>query len=101
MRHGEAVAVGIALDASYCHRKGMLADADRDRILVVLEALGFELSPPALATLDIEAALDDFRVHLGGELCVCLLDGIGRGVDVGVIDVGEMASCVDVLRRRS
>lgn len=98
LRHGEAVAIGIALDALYCSRTGMIADADRERIFELLTAVGFALGHPSLERLDIEVALDDFRVHLGGELCVCLLDGIGRGVDVGSIDVLEMQRCVDALR---
>lgn len=101
LRHGEAVAIGIAIDALYCSRKGMIDDSDCVRIHELLEALGFELFHPALARLDIEAALDDFRVHLGGELCLCLLEGIGRAVDVGTIDLDRMRSCVDELSARS
>lgn len=101
LRHGEAVAIGIALDALYCSNKGMISDAEYARIMETLETIGFELTHPALERLDIEVALDDFRVHLGGELCVCLLDGIGRGLDVGAIDAVEMRRCVDELRSRS
>jgi len=32
---------------------------------------------------------------------VCLLDGIGQGLDVGSIDILEMRRCVDELRSRS
>lgn len=100
LRHGEAVAIGIALDTLYCSRKGMISEAECQRVFEVLDALGFERSHAALGRLDIESALDDFRVHLGGELCVCLLEGIGRAVDVGSIDVLEMQRCVDLLRGR-
>ncbi len=100
LRHGEAVAIGIALDSLYCSRTGRIEEVACDRILETLEAMGFVLSHDALGALDIEAALDDFRVHLGGDLCICLLDGIGRGVDVGTIDLAEMGRCVDLLRGR-
>ena len=100
LRHGEAVAIGIALDSLYCARRGLLSDAELERILETLEALGFALWDDALARLDVESALDDFRVHLGGDLCVCLLSGIGRAVDVGEIDVAQMRACVDLLRTR-
>ena len=76
----------------------MISEIERRRIFEVLEALGFALDHASLERLDIEVALEDFRVHLGGELCVCLLDGIGRGVDVGSIDIPEMQRCVDALR---
>lgn len=98
LRHGEAVAIGVALDSLYCSRVGMISEIERRRIFEVLEALGFALDHASLERLDIEVALEDFRVHLGGELCVCLLDGIGRGVDVGSIDIPEMQRCVDALR---
>lgn len=101
LRHGEAVAIGIALDALYCSSKGMITEDECARITETLETIGFELKHPALDRLDIEVALDDFRVHLGGELCVCLLDGIGQGLDVGSIDILEMRRCVDELRSRS
>lgn len=100
LRHGEAVAIGIALDSLYCARRGFLSDADLERILETLEALGFALWDDALARLDVESALDDFRVHLGGDLCVCLISGIGRAMDVGEIDVAQMRACVDLLRTR-
>ncbi|MDG2308258.1 MAG: 3-dehydroquinate synthase [Candidatus Binatia bacterium] len=100
LRHGEAVAIGIALDSSYCARRGMISQAACDRIFETLEAIGFGLSHSSLAVLDIKAALDDFRVHLGGELCICLLEGIGRSVDVGSIDIHEMQRCVDLLHDR-
>lgn len=100
LRHGEAVAIGIALDASYCSRKGMISEAAGEKIFETLEAIGFALTHEALRRLDIEGALDDFRVHLGGDLCVCLLEDLGRGVDVGAIDVLEMQRCVDALRDR-
>ncbi len=100
LRHGEAVAIGIALDSLYCAQTGLMSDVARERIFETLESIGFVLTHAALAALDIEAALDDFRVHLGGDLCICLLEGIGRGVDVGSIDLAEMQRCVDLLRSR-
>lgn len=100
LRHGEAVAVGIALDTLYACRIGRLGASECDRVLDLLESLGFALDHEALGRLDIESALDDFRVHLGGELCVCLLFGIGRASDVDRIDVDQMRTCVDLLGER-
>lgn len=41
MRHGEAVAIGIALDCTYSYLAGMLAKSELDQILVIMEELGF------------------------------------------------------------
>src|SRR5439155_8506364 len=43
IRHGEAVALGIALDVVYSRRKGFLEAASAERILKLIETLGFEL----------------------------------------------------------
>jgi 3-dehydroquinate synthase len=52
---------------------------------------------PALATLDINAALGEFREHLGGELAITLLTGIGSKKEVDRIDTLLMECCVDEL----
>src|SRR5262249_52532635 len=43
IRHGEAVAIGIALDTIYARKMGFLDEASAGRVLKLLEALGFEL----------------------------------------------------------
>src|SRR5438552_2787566 len=43
LRHGEAVAVGIALDTVYSWKMGHLDSSSADRVLALLEKLGFEL----------------------------------------------------------
>jgi len=86
--HGEAVAIGIALDVTYSRLRGFLAAAPADRILGLLERLGFELFAPGLlqesaeGTLAVLAGLDEFREHLGGELTITLLRDIGEGFEV-------------------
>ena len=52
IRHGEAVAIGIALDSVYSHLKGDLTENDLQRIITLLQNLGFELYHPALAEND-------------------------------------------------
>jgi 3-dehydroquinate synthase len=98
LRHGEAVAIGVAIDALYSKRCGLIDSEHCDRILELLTDVGFSLSHPALERLEIDRALQDFREHLGGELCVTLLDGVGRGVEVHRIDIEGMRACVDTLR---
>lgn len=98
LRHGEAVAIGIALDSLYSHRSGMLEESDLQNILTLLIDLGFRLNDKVLTSLDVELALGEFREHLGGDLCITLLKGIGDGVEVNHIDIALMQECVDTLQ---
>lgn len=100
LSHGEAVAIGIALDSTYSQRSGMIGEVALHQILATLEAIGFELQHSALADLDVEGALSDFREHLGGELCITLLSEIGKGVEVGHIGVEVMVKSIDFLMSR-
>ena len=98
IRHGEAVAMGMALDVVYARRIGLLDRPSSERILALLAGLGFALydersadqprageggpgaDPAALPPL--LQGLEEFREHLGGQLTVTLLKGIGEGVEV-------------------
>lgn len=101
VKHGEAVGIGIALDSLYSHRLGMLGELDLFRILNLLETLGFNLYHPALSWLDVDRALDDFREHLGGELSIPLLEGIGCKIEAHEIDVALMKQCIEQLAERA
>ncbi len=106
LRHGEAVAIGVALDSRYSVLAGLLPPGEDARIAALLEHLGFRLWHPALARRDeagrpaVLRGLDEFREHLGGELTVTLLAGIGAGVEVHEIDTGLMMQAADWLRAR-
>lgn len=97
LRHGEAVAIGIALDSLYSNAMGLIDDLLLAKIFATLKALGFALYHPALAQLDTHKALQDFREHLGGELCITLLTGEGVAAQFNCIDTVVMAACADKL----
>jgi 3-dehydroquinate synthase len=101
LRHGEAVAIGIALDSLYSQQLGLLGDLDLYRILALLEDLGFNLYHQALSWLDIEKALSEFQEHLGGELSITLLGGIGKKIEVHEINTQVMKKCIEMLADRS
>jgi len=107
VRHGEAVAIGMALDARYAVRAGLLAEGEALRICALLEYLGFELWHPALlkkgvsGELVILEGLREFREHLGGELTITLLAGIGVGVEVHEIDEALMRQALFWLQDRT
>jgi 3-dehydroquinate synthase len=90
--HGEAVAIGMALDTRLSVLMGLLSPGRDEQVCRVLETLGFELWSDALAMRDqssrpvIVQGLRDFQEHLGGELTVTLLAEIGVGFDVHAID---------------
>jgi len=106
LRHGEAVAIGIALDSRYSVQIGMLAAGQEERIFRVLKGLGFYLWHPGLERRDAEGrwlileGLREFREHLGGELTITLLRDIGRGEEVHVMDEGEILHAIAWLRQR-
>jgi len=89
LRHGEAVAIGMALDCQYAHLLGLLPEIDLNRILNVLQTLGFALYDTALDRDDsvgVLRGMTEFREHLGGRLTILLLKGIGEGVEVHDMD---------------
>jgi 3-dehydroquinate synthase len=107
LRHGEAVAIGMAIDTLYSATIGLLDPAAPEPILGLLEALGFRLWDAALAAGDGRAGrpevldgLTEFREHLGGELTITLLQGIGRGVEVHDIREDAVLQALDALRQR-
>ncbi len=100
IRHGEAVAIGIALDALYSHRRSGIGDLDLHRILTLLEDVGFTLYDTALRWIDVDKALREFREHLGGVLSIPLLSGIGDKKEAHEIDVKLYQECISTLADR-
>ena len=88
IRHGEAVAIGIALDARYSVLSSLLDSGKELRIYKLLKALGATLQHTQLTSrspdgqLSVVAGLTEFKEHLGGELTITLLEDIGVGVEV-------------------
>jgi len=100
VKHGEAVAIGIALDTLYSYHAGRVSELDASRVLVALEDIGFELYHWALRWMDVERALREFQEHLGGDLNITLLDGLGSKVEVHEIDAPLVRRCIEELAER-
>lgn len=103
-RHGEAVAIGIALDSTYAFLSGMLAEYEWQRIVDVFMALQLPIYAPEFDDVSTEsgqrpvlAGLNEFREHLGGELTIMLLNGIGHGVEVHEMDDQLIVKSIDRL----
>ncbi len=107
LRHGEAVAVGMAVDAWYAAEIGMLDAAARDRILAVLTRLGLPTYDVALRLCGpderplILDGLAEFREHLGGELTVTLVAEPGRGVEVHEMQDDVILGAIAALAERA
>ncbi|ADI14989.1 3-dehydroquinate synthase [Truepera radiovictrix] len=101
LRHGEAVAIGIALDATYAHLSGRLPRGDWQRILALFDALGLATYTPELETGALLTGLEEFREHLGGRLTIMLLDSIGRGVEVHDMDHATIRRAAQLLGARA
>jgi 3-dehydroquinate synthase len=61
--HGEAVACGLALIADAAYSKGVLAEADKERILSLLVRAGFELEPPVAMRQLLKAVKKDKKAE--------------------------------------
>jgi 3-dehydroquinate synthase len=106
LRHGEAVAIGIAHDTRYSVLTGLLQPSCDERVAALLEDLGFVLWDPGLervnqsGKLEILQGLEDFREHLGGELTITLLQDIGVGREVHRIETDSIIASLEWLRKR-
>lgn len=105
LSHGEAVAIGLALDAHYSVLAGLLSAGEDMRIYRLLTRLGFTLWHEQLLAQDehgraqVLQGLAEFREHLGGELTLTLLAAIGSGVEVHEMDGALVARSIGWLQQ--
>jgi 3-dehydroquinate synthase len=105
LRHGEAVAIGMALDAGYSSEIGLLEREQAASICALLEALGFSLWDAVLdhdeGRKSLLDGLAEFREHLGGELTLTMLSNIGCGIEVRSIELPALRIALEKLSRRN
>lgn len=100
LRHGEAVAIGVAVDTVYSALVHGLPGDDARRVLACLRRLGFQLVHPALD--DVEAVflgLEEFRQHLGGRLTLTMISRIGHPLQVHTVDRQQMEAAIAQVTR--
>ena len=106
LRHGEAVAIGIALDTHYSVLSGLLPTGADERVYSLLSTLGFTLWHPGLELknahqqFELMQGLTDFQEHLGGELTITLLRNIGIGKEVHEMNHDLVCQSIQWLKQR-
>lgn len=104
--HGEAVAVGMAIDLIYARRVGLLPEPIAERILDIIQRLGFELFTPIKeirgpsGRQDMLDGLEEFREHLGGRLTIPMIRAPGDRLDVHEMDGPTVKASFEELRQR-
>lgn len=105
LSHGHAVAIGIALDALYAARTGLLPEQQASRLVATLRACGLPVHAPELSKtgrrghLAILAGLEEFRAHLGGELTLTFPSPLGSRVEIHAVDPSLVADCIAALAK--
>jgi 3-dehydroquinate synthase len=103
LRHGEAVAIGIATDTVYSYLLGWLPEADMLKVLKVLKDMKLPIWHPLMEKQNGEpspvvAGLEEFREHLGGQLTISLLRAIGKGEEVHHMDLDLLYKAVEICK---
>lgn len=106
LNHGEAVAIGVALDSCYAAAIGRLDREEAELVLAALEGVGFRLHDPVLDLRQangqrcVLAGLEQFREHLGGALTLAMPDGLGHQRDIHAVDHDLIEACCRQLAER-
>ena len=104
--HGECVAIGMALDLIYARLSGWLPEPVAERILGILQRLGFALYTPVLeergkdGRYKVVHGLDEFREHMGGRLTIPMIRAPGQRFDVHTIDPTIVDAAIAELKSR-
>jgi 3-dehydroquinate synthase len=107
LRHGEAVAIGMALDLVYAMLIGHLDRHTLQRALRLLEGVGFRLWDEVMrrreadGRLSLLKGLREFQEHLGGQLHVTLIRGVGDSFEITEMDDAVICRAIDSLARRA
>lgn len=103
LRHGEAVAIGIATDTVYSYLLGWLSETDMLKVIQVLKDMKLPVWHPLMEKQNGEpspvvAGLEEFREHLGGQLTISLLRAIGKGEEVHHMDLDLLYKAVEICK---
>ena len=103
--HGEAVAIGMAVDLLYSVNIGLLDSKTANEILTLIDSIGFELWSSHLDREErgkpvVLAGLEEFREHLGGRLTITLIPEIGQKLEVHEMDESAILKALSEMKTR-
>ncbi|OPZ28434.1 MAG: 3-dehydroquinate synthase [Lentisphaerae bacterium ADurb.BinA184] len=105
LRHGEAVAIGMAIDLLYAAGLGYITSEAAEGVIAAMVSVGLPVWHDCLDAADpagrrlILNGLEEFREHLGGVLHVTYPRPLGRGVEVTAVDDAGVVAAIERLRR--
>tara|TARA_B100000809_G_scaffold253087_2_gene288664 strand:+ start:421 stop:1602 length:1182 start_codon:yes stop_codon:yes gene_type:complete len=96
LRHGEAVAIGVAIDTVYSSLEMGLSEKIAEQVLQCLGNLGFHLADPSLTNVEVLFdGLEEFRQHLGGRLTLTMLEDVGQPREVHTVNRDKMLKAIE------
>ena len=105
LSHAQAVSIGLCLDTLYAVKLGWFDKIYFEQIIQLVKLLDLPVWHPACELLKEEsgqlaviAGLNEFREHLGGELNILLLKGIGIVEEVQQMDEALITQCLVELK---
>lgn len=78
MHHGQAVAIDTALTVTLCEQLGLLAKAERDRVIALIRAVGLPITSELLTLDRCRQGLDEAVLHRGGAVNLVAPTAIGE-----------------------
>jgi len=96
LRHGEAVAIGVAIDTVYSSLELGLSKKTAHQVLECLGNLGFHLCDPSLSNVKVLFdGLEEFRQHLGGRLTLTMLKDVGEPFEIHSVNRDKMLTAIE------
>ena len=99
LRHGEAVAIGVAIDTVYSSLELGLDKTVAQQVMHCLCDLGFSLTHQTLEDVEtLFRGLEEFGQHLGGRLTLTMLKAVGQAVDVHSVNRDNMLRAIETVK---
>ncbi|QTA78992.1 3-dehydroquinate synthase [Desulfonema limicola] len=105
--HGQAVAAGIALDSYIAMTLGLITRDELEQILNGFILCGLPIWYDLFTEknknncFEIIKGIEEFREHLGGQLCITLPQGIGKKTEVHHIDENTVKKGIEFLQAKA
>lgn len=105
LRHGEAVAIGIAIDLLCSVQLGLLSKEECEFALETMEQCGLSLWHEVLdnvkiGTLALFKGMGEFKRHQGECFTITMPNGLGEKTEIYNISLNLISNAIDGLRKR-